>query len=122
MEAQVFHNDPNSEYFTRENCFITEILNTKDYTQVSIAQARIEPGVSTEPHVLRCLDEIYYVLSGEGRATVNQKSFDLKPGTTLLIPRGSIQSAVNTGEEDLVFLCICSPRFSEENYSSLHES
>jgi mannose-6-phosphate isomerase-like protein (cupin superfamily) len=38
------------------------------------------------------------------------------PGDTVLIPPGCRQRVTNTGQEDLIFLAICSPRFRPENY------
>ena len=36
-----------------------------------------------------------------------------------MIPRDTAQSVANTGDTDLVFLCLCTPRFSLDCYTSL---
>ena len=35
------------------------------------------------------------------------------------IPAGQAQKITNTGTKSLVFLCICTPRFKQENYINL---
>ena len=41
------------------------------------------------------------------------------PNDVVIIPAGVPQSIANMGKEDLVFLCVCSPRFTPECYESL---
>jgi mannose-6-phosphate isomerase-like protein (cupin superfamily) len=45
--------------------------------------------------------------------------FDIGPGDTVMIPRDTAQSVANTGGTDLVFLCLCTPRFLQDCYTSL---
>ena len=47
-----------------------------------------------------------YILSGTGKAICDDKEEELKPGVMHICPKGSEQSIVNTGEEDLVLLTI----------------
>lgn len=49
-------------------------------------------------------DEIYYVLSGRGILTVDDKSFEVTPGTAVLTRPGSSHGLKQTGAEDLVIL------------------
>ena len=41
------------------------------------------------------------------------------PGDIVEIAAGLTQAISNTGEGDLLFLCICTPRFEWDNYESL---
>jgi hypothetical protein len=52
-----------SEFFTEEGCFITELHNTEDDPAVSVARARVEPGVRTALHAV-VVEERY--LGGRG--------------------------------------------------------
>ena len=36
-------------------------------------------------------------------------------------PAGTAQRITNTGESDLIFLCVCMPRFTPDSYESLEE-
>jgi mannose-6-phosphate isomerase-like protein (cupin superfamily) len=103
------------EYYFREGCFITELLNRSDSPHLSIAQARVEPGVTTRLHTLRAT-EAYYILRGEGETMVGSQRRFVQAGEVVHIPPGTPQQITNTGVEDLVFLAICSPRFRPEDY------
>lgn len=83
---------------------------------VSIARARVQPGVTTALHSLS-VDERYLVASGEGRMDVEGLApTQIESGDVVLVPAGRRQRITNTGEEDLVFLCICTPRFEPRHY------
>lgn len=108
---------PGAEAWTGERCFITEILN--DEPEVSIAHARVEPGVTTQLHVLS-VTEWYIINSGQGRMRVgDEPPFEVAPGDTVTIPKHTAQQITNTGHSDLCFLCVCAPGFSQECYTSL---
>ncbi|HEY2434421.1 MAG TPA: cupin domain-containing protein [Vicinamibacterales bacterium] len=49
-------------------------------------------------------DEIYYVLSGKGRMTLDGKDYDVTPGTAILTRTGSSHSLKQVGSDDLVVL------------------
>ena len=44
---------------------------------------------------------------------------DIGPGDTVSIPQHTAQSVTNTGDTDLMFLCLCTPRFLQDCYTSL---
>ncbi|MEL7250261.1 MAG: cupin domain-containing protein [Bacteroidota bacterium] len=106
------------EYYFEERCFIRELLNTADSPNLSIAQARVEPGVTTVLHSLKGM-ELYYILSGEGLAEVAAQQCPVGAGDLIRIEAGERQRITNTGLQDLLFLAICTPRFIPENYSDL---
>ncbi len=115
--------DIENEYFFQEGCFITEISNSTDDEYVSIARARVEPGQSTKWHSLRTTLERYVILNGEGDVEVGDELPQrVTQGDVVIIPAGVRQRINNTGKADLIFLAICSPRFSPENYSEISES
>lgn len=108
-----------AEIWTDERCFITELLNSPDRPEVSLARTRVEPGVTTELHALS-VSEWYVIESGRGRMRVGAaEPFDVGPGETVAIPKNVAQQITNTGKNDLLFLCVCTPRFSQECYNSL---
>jgi lysophospholipase L1-like esterase/mannose-6-phosphate isomerase-like protein (cupin superfamily) len=49
-------------------------------------------------------DEIYYVLSGQGRYVLDGEAYDVGPGDALLTRTGSSHALHQTGEADLVIL------------------
>jgi mannose-6-phosphate isomerase-like protein (cupin superfamily) len=61
------------------------------------------PGSGIGYH-LQTEDEIYYVLSGKGEMTVDEKKFAVSPGTAILTRPGSSHGLKQVGSEDLVIL------------------
>lgn len=49
-------------------------------------------------------DEIYYVLSGRGRMTIDGNTFDVGPGDAVLTRPGSSHGLKQAGAEDLVIM------------------
>ncbi|MBV1871377.1 MAG: cupin domain-containing protein [Gammaproteobacteria bacterium] len=113
------------EFFTEELCHIIELSNSSDDQDVSIAQARVEVGVTTRWHRLKHSTERYYILSGHGEVQIGEPGTHdacakrVAAGDIVLIPPMCPQRIRNCGQEDLVFLAICSPRFMKENYGDL---
>lgn len=110
---------PAVEVWTDERCFITELLNSDSQPEVSIARTRVEPGVTTQLHQLSVF-EWYVIESGQGLMRVGDETpFRVGPGDTVRIPKHAAQQITNTGRDDLVFLCVCAPKFSQECYTPL---
>jgi mannose-6-phosphate isomerase-like protein (cupin superfamily) len=106
------------EFWTRERCFITELLNDDAWPEVSLARCRVEPNVTTELHSLD-VAEWYVIEQGEGRMQVgSEEPFDVGPGDTVAIAPHRPQQICNTGDTDLIFLCICAPRFNTDCYTA----
>jgi len=110
---------PGGEFLTRERCYITELINEPRQSEVSIARARVKAGVTTELHSVS-VHEWYVIESGEGQMTVeNEPERRVRPGDVVAISKNRSQRIYNTGKADLVFLCICVPRFSPDKYTTL---
>ena len=112
--------NPHAEYYTEERCWINELSNTDADPDMSIAQARVLPGVTTRWHRVNGTIERYVIQSGSGRVEVG----DLPPqtigtGDVVIIPAGCRQRIANVGEDDLVFLAICTPRFQSAAYEDV---
>ena len=117
METEVLRADVANEFLSDENCFILELANDSGDPDVSIARARVLPGATTAWHRLNGIVERYMILRGTGRVEIG----DLPPaivreGDVVRIPSNTRQRIANIGEDDLVFLCVCSPRFVPSAY------
>ena len=118
--ARIAHNDDDAEFPFREGCFIAEWWNVEDDAAVSVARARVEPGVTTRRHRLHGIAERYVVLEGEGCVEVGERGPEtVGPGAVVLIPPGAVQRITNHGCTDLVFLAVCTPRFRIECYEDV---
>lgn len=104
---------------TRERCYIRELLNDPRVPQVSLAETRVEPGVTTERHRL-AVAEWYVIREGTGLMEVgDEKPFPVAPGDVVAIPPRVSQCITNTGDVDLRFECLCLPRFTPQCYEAL---
>ncbi len=120
MKPEVKEYIPKQEYQTPERCFITETANDPEDTDVSISRARVTPGVTTSWHQLIDTAERYIIISGEGSVELDYREpIELQEGDVVRIPPGIPQRITNTGKNDLIFYCVCSPRFQEKNYVDL---
>jgi mannose-6-phosphate isomerase-like protein (cupin superfamily) len=120
METRIRKPDEKSEFLTPERCWIQEIWNDPSDTHASIARARVRPGVTTQLHRLREVAERYLVVSGSGLVEVDKLPPDrVQTGDVVVIPAGTPQRITNVGDTDLVFYCICTPRFSPNCYEAL---
>jgi mannose-6-phosphate isomerase-like protein (cupin superfamily) len=123
MKEVIKQQKQSDEFYTQEKCYITELSNTSDDPDVSIARARVEPGVTTRWHRLADTVERYYIVEGKGRVEVGQlPPQDVTTGAIVLIPPMCRQRITNTGTEDLIFLAICTPRFSNDVYEDIEDN
>jgi mannose-6-phosphate isomerase-like protein (cupin superfamily) len=117
MQAEIRRADSSAEFPTRESCFILEVANDPGDPNVSIARARVLPGVTTEWHRVEGIDERYVIVRGQGMVEVG----DLPPttvseGDVVRIPANTPQRITNVGHDDLIFYCVCTPRFVQSAY------
>lgn len=120
MKPKLHKNNPLAEFLTAEGCFILEHINTPEDPNVSLARARVPPGANTVLHRLDGITERYHVLTGCGSVRLgSQAAIEVVEGDSVTIPAGVAQQIHNIGDDDLVFLCICTPRFVPERYVDL---
>jgi mannose-6-phosphate isomerase-like protein (cupin superfamily) len=120
MKASIQRCAPEHEYYFEEGCHILELSNTDSDPPVSIARARVPPGVTTKYHRLHGIVERYVILAGAGSVDAGDLGqAAVGPGDVVLIPAGCPQRISNCGPGDLTFLAICTPRFTPGAYEDL---
>jgi mannose-6-phosphate isomerase-like protein (cupin superfamily) len=123
VKARLIAWDAARERDTAELCAINELSNHAADPAVSIARARVPRGVTTRWHRLRGIAERYVMLEGCGTVEVEGIApTAVGPGDVVLIPPGAAQRIRNDGEDDLVFLAVCTPRFVPEAYEDVEET
>lgn len=120
MPIALWKQDVSKEFSTPERCHIIETFNSATDESLSIARARVEPGITTVWHRVEGTVERYIIAEGRGRVEVgNLPASDVGPGDVVIIPAGVRQRITNTGDSDLIFYCVCTPRFQSRNYQAL---
>lgn len=123
MKEAIKKQNLDSEFFTDEQCYIIELSNTLDDPDVSIARARVEPGITTRWHRLNGTFERYYIVNGKGIVEVgNIPPQEINAGDVVIIPPMCRQRITNIGSQDLIFLAICTPRFSPDVYEDIEDN
>jgi len=120
MKASIRKANNDDEFYTAEKCYINELSNTDSDPDISIARARVSPGVTTRWHRLHGTIERYCIISGRGRMELGDLApQEVSSGDIVLIPSMCRQRITNVGTEDLIFLAICTPRFSNDDYEDI---
>jgi mannose-6-phosphate isomerase-like protein (cupin superfamily) len=105
------------EFEAADLTILSEIVHpSNDQIEIgySIARARLPKGKSSLPHSLSS-SELYYILTGSGRLHIDSEYADLNSGDSALVPAFALQFIENTGEEELLFLCIVEPYWTPKS-------
>lgn len=104
-------------YVTRDGSLIRELMHpdTHGNEKQSLAEAIVPVGQQTIPHLHRCTEELYYVHQGSGVIQVGDELRDLSQGDTVAIPPGTVHCIRNSGDQELVILCCCTPPYSHDD-------
>ena len=102
-------------FTTKDGSEIRELLAHRNscIQKQSLAEARVQPGASTTPHFHPLTEEIYFILSGTGRMTIDGETREVGPGDAIAIPPGAVHTIHNPGSETLKFLCCCAPAYED---------
>jgi len=105
------------EFIAGDGSILRELLHPDKAdvpVRYSLAHARVVAGHRTTPHKLKSC-EVYYIIEGQGRMHIDSESFDVGPESAICIRPNSVQYIENTGDYDLVFLCIVDPAWRRED-------
>jgi len=73
-----------------------------------LAIARLEKGKKIEAH-RDPMEEIYFILSGEGEMQVDEEARQVGPGDAIWIPAGAEHALSSSEKEDCIILVVASP-------------
>ncbi len=122
MHSPILRSHPAAEVLTGERCHILELSNSPDDPDMSIARARVEPGVTMRWHRVVETLERYVILDGVGRMEIGDyPPQEVQAGDVVMIPPSVRQRITNTGDGDLVFLAICALRYQPRAYEDAED-
>ena len=80
----------------------------------SLAEASLEPGLSTDRHYHARSEEIYFFLEGGGEMEVDGAVREVGRGDAVLIPPGAWHR-IEAGPAGARFLCCCAPAYADDD-------
>ena len=104
-------------FITKDGSEIRELLAHRNSSirNQSLAEARLQPGASTQEHYHRLTEEIYYITQGSGCMRIEDEERDVKIGDAIAIPPGRKHKIWNTGHDVLRLLCCCAPAYEHDD-------
>jgi len=104
-------------FTTKDGSEIREILAPRNSSleNQSLAEATVLPGKATNQHLHIKTEEIYYILQGKAKMQVEDEIREITQGDSIGILPGQKHKIWNTGTEELIFLCCCSPSYEDED-------
>lgn len=105
-------------YITKDTSEIREFVNPHldpRCHNLSLAEATLYPGCTTQAHRHPRSEEIYYFLSGRGLMLMDNEERPVEAGQAVFIPAGAGHECRNTGNVPLTFLCQCAPAYTHED-------
>ena len=87
--------------------------DTENVIRYSIAHCTINPGKTSKPHTIK-MSEVYYILQGTGLMHIDNEEKQVIKDETIFVPPNSRQFLENSGNIDLVALCIVDPAWKPE--------
>jgi pyrroloquinoline quinone (PQQ) biosynthesis protein C/quercetin dioxygenase-like cupin family protein len=76
---------------------------------------RIPPGKFNEKHK-HAHETLIHILEGSGQVIVDERTFAVRAGDSVLVPRWAMHQTQNTGTQPMRFLAVTDYRFSERAY------
>jgi len=104
-------------FVTKDGSEIRELLAHRNSVirNQSLAEARLEPGQTTDEHYHVRTEEIYYITHGTGRFRLDDELREVRAGDAIAIPPGRRHKLWNTGTETLRLLCCCAPAYEHSD-------
>ena len=107
------------ERFAALDGAVVEELNSKEEREalgLSFALGTLTKERKGKIHHHNISEEIYYVISGEGKIHLDGFRGEIKKDTLIFIPKTIKHGLENTGDKDLEILCIANPPYQENDF------
>lgn len=105
------------EFLAGDHTLLRELLHPAKQPLAlgySVAHGTVAPGVRSKWHRLKS-SEVYYIIAGQGRLTVDDSVVVVEAGSLIYVPPGSKQSLENSGPTAIEFLCLVDPAWRSED-------
>jgi len=99
-------------FITKDKSQIREFYSSE---KMSVAEAVVGIGEKTEYHIHKTSEEVYYILDGKGLININGEEIKVSKDQAIIILPNEKHMINNIGDNQLRFLCICSPPYSNND-------
>ena len=99
--------------------FLFKAVSADTQGAYSLGEFVLPPGGTVLPHLHRENEEAFYVLEGEFAVDVSQERVIARPGSFMLIPRGTVHGLHNAGTTAARLLVVISPGGMERMYGEI---
>ncbi|MEM1156837.1 MAG: cupin domain-containing protein [Verrucomicrobiota bacterium] len=113
----IVNRNDTTAFTTKDGSTIREILAYRNSVirQQSLAEASVPVNGSTAEHYHPNSEEIYYILKGSGKIKIGEEFREVSELDGIAIPPGAPHKIWNTGDMELVLLCMCAPAYEHED-------
>jgi len=101
-----------------DGALVHELLSKEEQSKLGIelAYGILEPQKKATRHMHKISEEVYYIISGEGKAVVGDKAFDARQDIIIYVPTDTFHGLENQSSEKLEVLCLSSPPYTDEDF------
>ncbi len=89
----------------RDTYYLIDKSNSSS-KNLTMGYTTIYPTGTTTGHAHDDMEEVYFVISGEGIMVIGEDRFPIKPGDGLYVPPGLFHTTIQTGNQPLVVLWV----------------
>lgn len=97
---------------TKENNNFRQVIFTGKHSQLVVMS--LNPGQEIGEEVHPNIDQILFLVEGEGKAVINDQSSDFRKKEVVFVPAGLKHNFINTGDEALKLYTVYSPPAHKE--------
>ena len=101
-----------------EGSKIKQYFGKDDSIEYSLAYLELLPNKKTRNHKLES-NETYFIISGTACIHIAGKSYVLQVNDSIIVPKNTPQFIENIADENLRFLCIVTPPWSQDKETFL---
>jgi len=83
---------------------ITVLLDRTETELTEIALNEWRAGLEGPPHAHAEKDQVFYIVSGEGKVIVGEEEYIVKPGCLVYVPAGLRHQSITTSDEPLGYI------------------
>lgn len=83
--------------------------------------SQVEPTSRSNRHSHSHQEEVFFVLSGEGKITLAEEEIEVSEGSCVYVPIGEEHQLINTQPDEVLrVLSVTSPPFTREDFVTVH--